>query len=69
MNTKTVLLNTLTFTGVSLAAAGIFLALTSRSDYSWVARGGGAAWIFLLCLIITMPLVTSFYKKRYPPQA
>ena len=55
----------LTYTPISLAAAGAFLAITLSGHYSWVARIGGSAWVFLLSMIITMPLVTSFYKKRF----
>jgi hypothetical protein len=59
------LISGLTYGAISLAAAGLFLGITAFSDYNWVARGGGAAWIFILTLIISMPLVTSRYKKRY----
>ncbi len=55
----------LTYTPISLAAAGIFLAVTLNGDYTWVARIGGAVWVFLLSMIITMPLITSYYKRRY----
>jgi hypothetical protein len=27
-----------------------------------VARFGGAAWVFILAMIVTMPLVTARYK-------
>ncbi len=59
------LVSALTYTPISLAAAGIFFAITVVGDYTWVARIGGAAWVFLLSMIITMPLITSFIKKRY----
>jgi hypothetical protein len=54
---------------VSLAAAGLFFVITVIGDYSWVARIGGAIWVLLLSLIITMPLVTSAVKKRYSRSA
>jgi hypothetical protein len=57
------LISALAYTPISLAAAGIFLAVTLRGDYSWVARLGGAAWVFVLCMIITMPVVTSQVKR------
>ncbi len=66
MNTQRVgLISALTYTPISLAAAGIFFAVTVIGDHTWVARIGGAAWVFLLSMIITMPLITSFIKKRY----
>ena len=33
-------------------------------DYSWVARAGGGAWVFLLSKIILMPTVTPWLRKR-----
>ena len=59
------LISFLTYTPISLVVAGIFLAVTLNGEYSWVARLGGAAWIFILSMIISMPLITSYYKKRY----
>lgn len=55
----------LIYTGISLAAALIFFGVTLAGQYTWVARIGGAAWVFLLCMIILMPMVTSFVKKKY----
>ncbi|MBI2867225.1 MAG: hypothetical protein HYX97_02680 [Chloroflexi bacterium] len=52
------------YTVVSLAAAGVFFAVTVAGDYSWVARGGGAAWVFSLSMIVLMPLVTPLVKRR-----
>lgn len=62
---KTVnLLTALLYTGLALAAAGGFLLVTLAGDYSWVARGGGAAWVFGLSLILLMPVVTAAVKRR-----
>ena len=48
-----------------IGVAEPFLILAGLSgDYSAVARIGGAAWVGLLSLIVTMPLVTSRVKKR-----
>ncbi len=33
-------------------------------DYSWVARVGGSGWLFLLSMIILMPSVTPWVRKR-----
>ena len=53
------------YTGVSLAAALTFLAVTLLTgDYTWVARLGGAAWVFLLSMIILMPTVTPWVRGR-----
>jgi hypothetical protein len=50
---------------VSTLAAGIFFAITVLTgDYSWVARVGGSAWVFLLSMIILMPTVTPWLRKR-----
>jgi len=53
------------YTGVALIAAGSFLAATTLSgDYDWVARLGGAGWVFLLSMIILMPTITPWVKRR-----
>ncbi len=53
------------YTTVSALVAGIFFALTVLTgDYSWVARVGGSAWLFLLSMIILMPSVTPWVRKR-----
>ena len=50
---------------VSALAAGIFFAITVLTgDYSWVARVGGSTWVFLLSMIILMPTVTPWLRKR-----
>ena len=59
------LISAITYTGISVIMAGIFLAITLLGDYGWVARGGGTAWVFILSMIILMPVVTSFYKRKY----
>ncbi|MBI4302493.1 MAG: hypothetical protein HY664_07795 [Chloroflexi bacterium] len=58
-------ISALTYVSISVVMAGaFFLATTLDGDYSNVARYGGTAWVFLLSLIITMPTVTPFWKKR-----
>ncbi len=52
------------YTAISLAASVAFLGVTLAGDHSWVARGGGAAWVFGLSMIVLMPLVTPRIKKR-----
>jgi hypothetical protein len=58
-------LSAVIYTSVSLLAAAIFLAVTlTTGDYTWVARIGGAAWVFLLSMIILMPTLTPWLRKR-----
>jgi NADH:ubiquinone oxidoreductase subunit 6 (subunit J) len=51
---------------ISLAAALIFLALTFITGQAYLpaARYGGAIWVLILSLIITMPVVIPALKKR-----
>ncbi|MGE5577520.1 MAG: hypothetical protein ACM3TT_10070 [Syntrophothermus sp.] len=52
------------YTGISLGLSLLFiLATAGNAKYTAIARYGGATWIFLLSMIITMPLVTSYVKK------
>ncbi|MGI9951759.1 hypothetical protein V3F56_05280 [Moorellaceae bacterium AZ2] len=57
----------LLYTGISLVAALLFLLLTyaTGKTYTPVARYGGVAWVFILTMIITMPLVIPWVQKRY----
>lgn len=57
-------LSTLIYTGISLLASGLFLAVTLAGEYTWVARLGGAGWVFLLSMIVLMPIVTPMVKRR-----
>ncbi|HJW76673.1 MAG TPA: hypothetical protein VJ787_13590 [Thermoleophilia bacterium] len=53
------------YAGISLSLAGaFFLSATLLGSYDAVARIGGAVWVFLLSMIVTMPLVTSWVKRR-----
>ena len=59
------LISALIYTAASALAAGAFFAVTVLTgDYSWVARAGGGAWVFLLSMIILMPTVTPWLRKR-----
>lgn len=51
------------YTGISLALALTFFVVTD--GYDQIARFGGAAWIFILSMIITMPIVIPRIKKKY----
>ena len=58
-------LSVLVYTPLALAAAGAFLAATVfTGEYTWVARAGGAGWVFLLSMIVLMPTVTPWMKRR-----
>ncbi len=58
------LISAVIYLGTSALAAGLFLTITLFGDYTWVARIGGSAWIFLLSNIVLMPLVIPRIKKR-----
>jgi hypothetical protein len=45
-------------------ALAFWLAASLAGEYTLVARLGGAFWVGLLSLIVSMPLVTSRVKKR-----
>ena len=50
---------------ISLGVALLFLlAATLTGDYLLVARIGGAVWVGLLSLIVSMPIVISRVKKQ-----
>lgn len=54
------------YTGISLAAAALFLLIIYLTGFPYppVARVGGAVWVFILSMIITMPLVIPYMKKK-----
>ncbi len=58
-------LSAVLYTAVAALAAGIFFAVTVLTgDYSWVARVGGSVWLFLLSMIVLMPTVTPWVRRR-----
>ena len=59
------LISAAVYTTASVLAAGAFFAVTVLTgDYSWVARVGGSAWVFGLSMIILMPTVTPWLRRR-----
>lgn len=52
------------YTGGALFLAAIFLGVTLAGDYDWVARLGGAAWVFALAMVILMPTVPGLVRER-----
>lgn len=61
---NTGLISAIIYTGISLLAAGLFIAATLTGQYTAVDRFGGAAWVFLLCMIILMPIIIPLVKKK-----
>lgn len=58
-------LSALCYTAISLAVVALFLALTRlTAEYPPAAVWGGAVWVFILSMIVTMPVVTARLKKR-----
>jgi hypothetical protein len=49
---------------LSLSMALLFLLAATLGDYPLVARLGGAVWVWVLSLIVTMPIVTTRVKQR-----
>ncbi len=53
------------YTGISALVAGTFFAITVLTgDYTWVTRIGGSAWLALLSMIILMPTVAPWVRRR-----
>jgi hypothetical protein len=51
---------------IAIGAALLFLLAASLvGNYPPVAKIGGAVWVGLLSLIVSMPIVTSRVKKRW----
>ncbi len=48
----------------STAALGFFGLASVTGDHTWVARIGGAGWVFLLSMIILMPTITPWVRQR-----
>ncbi len=45
-------------------AAAFVLATLLTGDYDWVARLGGASWVFLLSMIILLPIVIPRFREH-----
>lgn len=64
MDKKTKRLAFWTYMPVSLAVAVVFI-LLAGNKVTMVDRFGGAAWVFLLALIVTMPIFIPWAKKKH----
>jgi len=58
------LISGISYTAASLVIASLFFTISSMKGLDWVARLGGAAWVFMLCMIVLMPIVTPLVKRR-----
>lgn len=67
MDSKIARMSALIYTASSLGVSVIFVVATylTGNNYPPVARWGGSVWVFVLGLIITMPIVIPYFKKRY----
>jgi hypothetical protein len=55
----------LIYVGASFVAGLVFwLVTTFTGSYPAVARYGGAAWVFILLMIVLMPLVIPWVRSR-----
>lgn len=52
---------------ISLGAALLFFVLANVTGHPPVAQFGGAVWVGLLTLIVSMPLVISRVKRQSRP--
>lgn len=53
------------YTGLSVASALAFLALARWvGEAPPLAAWGGTVWVFVLSMIVSMPLVTGWIKRR-----
>jgi YHS domain-containing protein len=57
------------YTCGSLALAGAFFLGALAGNYDWVARLGGAAWVFLLSMVILMTTVPTVLRARLTGEA
>lgn len=61
---RVIRMSALWYTGISLGVVAVFLLLVRAvGGYPPAAVYGGAVWSFLLSMIVTMPVVTSYFKR------
>lgn len=54
------------YLSIAIGTALLFLVASSLvGTYTTVAKIGGMVWIGLLTLIVSMPLATAHYKKKF----
>lgn len=66
MERKIARISALIYTFISLVLVAVFLigAYLTGVNYPPVALIGGATWVFVLSMIITMPLVIPYVRKK-----
>ena len=70
VNKRVIRLSALWYTGISLAVVALFLILARVvGGYPPAAIYGGAVWSFLLSMIVTMPVITAYVKRRARAEA
>ena len=70
MERRLLRVSALWYTGISLAVVGLFLILVRVvGGYPPAAIYGGAVWSFLLSMIVTMPVITAYFKRRARAEA
>lgn len=66
MDKKTARIAFWTYTLISIAVSALFVVLSlGVANLTIVERIGGAAWVYLLALIVLMPIVIPRVKKKY----
>ncbi|MHB9094589.1 MAG: hypothetical protein ACYC21_07935 [Eubacteriales bacterium] len=53
------------YLGISAGLSLVFYIITTMKGYPLMARYGGAIWVFILTVIITMPFIIPWIKKKY----
>jgi len=56
------------YTACAALAAVVLFGAATAADYNWVARLGGAGWVFMLTMIILMPTVPSLLREWAGPE-
>ena len=52
------------YTGMSLVLSVVFILITLRGNFTLVEVFGGSVWIFILSMIILMPIIIPYVKKK-----
>lgn len=55
----------ISFAFALVLGGGFFIVTSIIEGHNILTRYGGGAWVFLLTLIIALPTVTPFMKRRY----
>ena len=61
---KTGIISAVIYIGIASLAAGLFWLAALGGTYTAMDKIGGSVWVFILSIIILMPVVITFVKKR-----